>query len=597
MKKLTLIFILTLFLAACGQDVEPEVKSEPKIEKITLEAEKTREEFSLVGSLEANREVPLSVKSQGRLASLIADVGDQVTEGQVLAFVSADESEVNLATAQKNQQNLENLFISQSKFFDDKIAQAEKAVEIAEQSLAALGSTQKTTASLGREQVASAKKNKEQAEQALENVKNINKTRFESAYSNADTAIRTGLIAGVNMVNFADDLLGVSDNKDSFNDSFDTFLGFKEPDTKIEAIISLKKALEDEKEKREFYEEKLKNGGIANDEYDQYTADMIKYLESLQVLAKDIQELLNASVVGGLFTSEKLQGFKSQNLSLASIVESSLISQEGSGLKSLQSQIGQIKTQNQAELSQAQKSLESANQGLIQASAGSNKADVDMSSQKEILKKQVEQAKVSLASTKSQKESALKELKTQIDLIKGNKELAETLIFNSTLTAPFDGVITEKKAELGKVVNPSEPILMLADVSSYKIRTEIADINASKVYLGNEAEVSFDGVSGVYNAKITKIDPKINSNTKNLGLELELDNLPSVLRIGLFARIRLFSDEEDAYFVPRKFVIFKDQKTYLKTESGDIEVKIGSEYEEKVKVWFDGQMQGAEIFR
>jgi HlyD family secretion protein len=62
----------------------------------------------------------------------------------------------------------------------------------------------------------------------------------------------------------------------------------------------------------------------------------------------------------------------------------------------------------------------------------------------------------------------------------------------TTLSAPFDGVITVRQAELGEVVVPGTPVVTIADLDHVWLRAYVNETDVGKVRLGQEAVVTTD---------------------------------------------------------------------------------------------------------
>ena len=70
--------------------------------------------------------------------------------------------------------------------------------------------------------------------------------------------------------------------------------------------------------------------------------------------------------------------------------------------------------------------------------------------------------------------------------------LARIVVGYTTLTAPFDGVVTVRKAELGEVVVPGTPVLTLSDLDHVWLRAYLNETDLGRVRLGQTVTVSSD---------------------------------------------------------------------------------------------------------
>ena len=78
----------------------------------------------------------------------------------------------------------------------------------------------------------------------------------------------------------------------------------------------------------------------------------------------------------------------------------------------------------------------------------------------------------------------------------------------TTLTAPFDGVILVRQAELGEVVAPGAAIVTLADLDHVWLRAYVNETDIGKMRLGEAATVTTDTYPGKkYPGRISFISP------------------------------------------------------------------------------------------
>jgi HlyD family secretion protein len=70
--------------------------------------------------------------------------------------------------------------------------------------------------------------------------------------------------------------------------------------------------------------------------------------------------------------------------------------------------------------------------------------------------------------------------------------LARIIVGYTTLTAPFDGVVSVRQAELGEVVVPGTPVLTLADLDHVWLRAYLNEADLGRVRLGQAVTVGSD---------------------------------------------------------------------------------------------------------
>lgn len=113
-----------------------------------------------------------------------------------------------------------------------------------------------------------------------------------------------------------------------------------------------------------------------------------------------------------------------------------------------------------------------------------------------------------------------------------NVKFKQTQLNNSVLYAPFAGVITDKKLELGDVVNSMaiKPVFSIQSLSNRKLIVEFDQANWKKVRVGNGFVYKVDGDMKKHTGKISKIYPSSSSANRKMKAEV----LANDLIVGLY---------------------------------------------------------------
>lgn len=178
--------------------------------------------------------------------------------------------------------------------------------------------------------------------------------------------------------------------------------------------------------------------------------------------------------------------------------------------------------------------------------------------------------------------SGLKLSQSQADnqVSQAKNQLALTSNFQKELDfkSPFNGIITQKFVEEGQLLTTGTVLFSLADVSGFKIRTQIPDTKIGQIKKGNSVEISLDGYDDAFIGTVTKLDPTVNPQTRKLGIEIQINNPDKDLKIGSFARLKVLLNEKPTMFVPRYFVFASFDGPFVVLENGDkVYVKTGIE--------------------
>ena len=105
------------------------------------------------------------------------------------------------------------------------------------------------------------------------------------------------------------------------------------------------------------------------------------------------------------------------------------------------------------------------------------------------------------------------------------------------IKAPNDGLIIKKSIKAGEMSMPSAPALILSDLSSLKIKTDISENNLGKIKIDQEVKVSIPSISLETSGKIVAIIPNINAVTHSFILKVSFDTKEFKVYPGMYSKL------------------------------------------------------------
>jgi multidrug resistance efflux pump len=124
-------------------------------------------------------------------------------------------------------------------------------------------------------------------------------------------------------------------------------------------------------------------------------------------------------------------------------------------------------------------------------------------------------------------------------------ELLQTQINDAKITTPTSGIVTTKVVEIGELVSPGMPIVVITNLDTVYLTIFVPETRLGKVKLEQDAQVSVDSFPGrTFNGKVTYISPEAEFTPKNIqtkeervklvyGVKIELDNPEKLLKPGM----------------------------------------------------------------
>jgi RND family efflux transporter MFP subunit len=125
--------------------------------------------------------------------------------------------------------------------------------------------------------------------------------------------------------------------------------------------------------------------------------------------------------------------------------------------------------------------------------------------------------------------------------------------------APFDGVVTEKKADVGTLASPGMPLFTVEDVRRYRLEATVNETDLRYVRAGQQAPVLVDALGDKeLKGKVAEIVPAADPASRTFLVKLDLPTNPQ-LRSGLFGRAHFTRGERTSLLIPRSAVIERGQ--------------------------------------
>jgi len=136
---------------------------------------------------------------------------------------------------------------------------------------------------------------------------------------------------------------------------------------------------------------------------------------------------------------------------------------------------------------------------------------------------------------------------------------ARTALGYTHVLAPFDGVVIEKKVDVGTLASPGMPILTIEDQHRFRLEATVNESDVRYVRLGQAVPIVVDALGGQeLKGKVVEIVPAADAASRSFVVKVEMP-VERALRSGLFGRARFARGERSALLIPRSAVVERGQ--------------------------------------
>lgn len=201
--------------------------------------------------------------------------------------------------------------------------------------------------------------------------------------------------------------------------------------------------------------------------------------------------------------------------------------------------------------------------------------------QRDQLKEQYESA-LSLA---RQNFAAVNTARANVNNAQSALDLAKRSLSYANVFSPIDGYVTERTADLGEYVSPSNKVATVVRTNPLRVRIDIPEQSIPSIAVGQSVSVTTSAwPDRSFSGRIARVSPNVTPTSRTMTVEAEIENSSGALKPGQFATIRILqSRAEPALLIPARAI---------KTEAGVNRVYVIKDGRAQERVVQLGQTEG-----
>ena len=177
--------------------------------------------------------------------------------------------------------------------------------------------------------------------------------------------------------------------------------------------------------------------------------------------------------------------------------------------------------------------------------------------------------------------AALEAAQSQLAAAKAKLVHDETLFDYSRITAPFAGVVTERYANLGTLVQAGTssstqamPIVRLSQDDLFRLVIPIPESYVRYIRIGDPVNVHVPSLNRTFPGKVARFSVDVRADTRTMHTEVDVPNPERVMMPGLYAEAEVGLDEKaNVPTVPLQAVSHQGNKTSVLVVNRDGEVE------------------------
>jgi RND family efflux transporter MFP subunit len=149
-------------------------------------------------------------------------------------------------------------------------------------------------------------------------------------------------------------------------------------------------------------------------------------------------------------------------------------------------------------------------------------------------------------------QAALEAAQSQLSVAKAKLVRDQSLFDYSKITAPFAGVVTERYANLGTLVQAGTgsstqamPIVRLSEDDLFRLVIPVPESYVRYIRVGDHVDVRVPSLNRTFPGKVARFSVDVREDTRTMHTEVDVMNPQRVLLPGLYADAELVLDRKD----------------------------------------------------
>lgn len=157
------------------------------------------------------------------------------------------------------------------------------------------------------------------------------------------------------------------------------------------------------------------------------------------------------------------------------------------------------------------------------------------------------------------------------DLAKAEADegLARLNLSYTTVTAPFDGSVTQRLVDVGQNLKVGDAVFVMADFDPLLARVHVPSREFKKLRRDQQVELVLDSTGQRLAGRIKLVSPVIDPASGTIKLTVEVPEYPAGTRPGDFAQVEIVTErKEGVVLVPREAVVTDKSEQIVFTVAG-----------------------------
>lgn len=152
--------------------------------------------------------------------------------------------------------------------------------------------------------------------------------------------------------------------------------------------------------------------------------------------------------------------------------------------------------------------------------------------------------------------AAVQTAQAGVDAARTQTAQSQKAISDAVVRAPISGFVSERTADLGEYISPQSKIVTIVRTNPLRVRIDVPEQEIGKVRPGQSVSLAVSAFAERnFNGRVVRVAPGLNTTSRTLTVEAEVENGSGELKPGQFVTVRILLPESEAVvLVPQRAV-------------------------------------------
>ena len=157
-----------------------------------------------------------------------------------------------------------------------------------------------------------------------------------------------------------------------------------------------------------------------------------------------------------------------------------------------------------------------------------------------------------------------REMVANLEKAEAALDLANAMLADNTVTAPFDGTVTNLNAVKGESITPLKPVMRIISTEGLVVKISVPENEIAKVQLGDEAQILIPALNN-RRCKGHIIEKNMTASllTHSYPVKVLIDDRDKAFTPGMIAKVVLSSDVDNGIVVPANAVLINNDGKFV----------------------------------